>query len=74
MLMDLKMMSLTQSTGENTYRFDTVNATRADLREAIGFEESYADIYGHQIFDNLSEIKQALKKATKSHPPPPGGF
>jgi hypothetical protein len=61
MLMETEMLMLSDAQGENTFRFDVRSATQAQCKKAVAFEESYSEVYGHQIFVNLDEIKQALK-------------
>ena len=61
MLMETEMFMLSDELGENTFRFDIASATQAQLKKALVFEESYSEVYGHQIFVNLDEIKKEIK-------------
>lgn len=56
------MMCRCKPTGENRFRFSVKDADEDILKKALAFEEGYSFIYGHQIFDNLEEIKDALNK------------
>lgn len=61
MLLGIEMLRMSDAQGDSTFRFDVENATQEQLKKAIVFEETYSELYGHQIFVNLDEIKQALK-------------
>lgn len=61
MLMEMEMFMLSDALGENTFHFDIASATQAQLKKALVFEESYSEVYGHQIFVNIDEIKKEIK-------------
>ena len=61
MLMETEMFTLSEALGDNSFRFDIASATQAQLKKALVFEESYSEVYGHQIFVNLDEIKKEIK-------------
>lgn len=67
MLMEFDMMCRSKPTGENRFRFYLKDADEDILKKAIAFDEFYSFAYGHQIFDNLEEIKEALKQKQKNN-------
>ena len=61
MLVTVDLMKYMKPIGEFLYHFNVKMADKEALRKAVGLNDSYRDIYGHDIFDNLQEIKKALK-------------
>lgn len=61
MLITMDLMKYMKPIGEFLYNFDVETADKEALKKAVRLNDSYRDIYGHDIFDNLQEIKKALK-------------
>ena len=62
MLMRFEFMMYCEPLGDDTFRFNVEAANREKLAEAIAFNDSYGEVYGHDIFVNIDDIKAAYAK------------
>ena len=58
MLITMDILKHIKPTGDFLYHFDVDFADKDTLKKAVRLNNSYRDIYGHDIFDNLQEIKK----------------